>query len=168
VRRIAYIAEGGSAPKLMPNIERSIEVAAKPETVWSVVADPSYLPKLYPDILTAVPSQPGPVRVGTKVDITGKLAGRRIQAPTEITGVEENRRLVVEQVPGGFLKKYLSTTTLEPSKRGTKVTVNVEYEAAAGYLGKALSVLVANRAIRNNILKSLTNLKEISELKSPP
>jgi uncharacterized protein YndB with AHSA1/START domain len=153
-------------PFFMPKIQRSIEIAASPETVWSIIADPSLIPKMYPDILTSVPDQPGMARVGMKVQFTGKVGGRKVHGSTETTEVEENKRLVVRQLPGGFLKTYVSTFTLEKTNKGTKVSSDVEYEAAAGYLGKALSVLAANRTIRNNILKSLTNLKEIAELKT--
>jgi carbon monoxide dehydrogenase subunit G len=155
-------------PTLMPTLERSAEVAASPETVWGILVDPTYIPKLYPDILTAVPNEPGLAKVGTTVAMVGKIAGRKINVDTEVTEMETNSKLVVRTLPGGIMKKYLSTTSLEPTKRGSKVTVKVEYEAAAGYLGKALSVLVVNRTIRNNILKSLQNLKEISQLKSLP
>jgi carbon monoxide dehydrogenase subunit G len=152
----------------MPSLEQSLDVAASPETVWSILADPAFVPKLYPDIISAIPSQPGMVKIGSVVAITAKINGRKVSTTTEVVELEDNRRLVIKQLPGGVLKKYLSTTTLEPNKKGTKVSQKVEYEASAGYLGKVLSVLVVNRAVRKNIVESLKNLKEISELKELP
>ena len=69
---------------------------------------------------------------------------------TEIVELETNKKIVSKQAPGGVLKTYLSTTKLESSKKGTRAKQKIDYEASAEYLGKALSVLVVNRAVRKN------------------
>ena len=155
-------------PTLMPSLEQSIQINASPETVWSVLADPTFVPKLYPDILSAEPSEAGMYKVGTKVKIIGKVAGRKVNINTEVVELEASKKIVSKQSPGGVLKTYLSTTTLESNRKGTTVKQKIDYEASAGYLGKALSVLVVNRAVRKNIVQSLKILKEIAELKDLP
>jgi uncharacterized protein YndB with AHSA1/START domain len=137
----------------MPTLEKSIEIAAPPEIVWSIIADPSFVPKLYPHVISVTPGHSRIATVGKSVTITAKVAGRKIQASLEATEVVPNKRFSVKLVP---------------TKKGTKVTQNVEYKAHAGYLGKVVSALVVNRVVKENILESLKNLKEIAELEEMP
>lgn len=44
------------------------------------------------------------------------------------------------------------------------MTQEVEYKAHVGYLGKVVSGVVVNRIVKENVLESLKNLKEIAEL----
>ncbi|MDA4123647.1 MAG: SRPBCC family protein [Thaumarchaeota archaeon] len=152
----------------MPTLEKSIEIAAPPEVVWSIIADPSFVPKLYPHVISVTPSHSRIATVGKSVTITAKVAGRKIKASLEATEVVPNQRFSVKHLPDGFLDTYLSTITLAPTKKGTNVTEKVEYEAHAGYLGKSVSALFANRLVKENVLKSLENLKEIAELDEMP
>jgi len=152
----------------MPTFERSIEIAASPETVWSIVSDPSIVPKVYPDIISIATNPPGMAQVGQKSDITAKVGGRRARMTTETDEVIPNKKLVFHRVPGGLMTTFVNTITLEPSKKGTRLTTKSEYEASAGYLGKALSVLLVNRTVKKNLQVSVTNLKELAELKELP
>jgi len=152
----------------MPTLEKTTEIAAPPEIVWSIIADPSFVPKLYPHVISVTPSHSRIATVGKSVTITARVAGRKIQASLEATEVVPNQRFSVKHLPDGFLDTYLSTITLAPTKKGTKVTEKVEYKAHTGYLGKVMSALVVNRLVKENILKSLENLREIAELEEMP
>jgi carbon monoxide dehydrogenase subunit G len=152
----------------MPTFETSIEIAASPETVWSIIADPSHATKVMPDLISVTTDPPGMAQLGQKVTMTAKVAGRKVQTIGEYTEVIPNKKLASKGLPGGFLKSMVSSTTLEPTKKGTRVTMKTEYEASAGYLGKVLSVLVVNRAMKKNLQVSGYNLKELAELKELP
>jgi hypothetical protein len=97
-----------------------------------------------------------------------KVGGRRNEGVFETTEVVPNERLTVKETKGGLLKKYESTTTLSPLRKGTKVTTKVDYEVAAGFLGRVLSLALVNRTVRNNVNASIRNLKELAELKEMP
>ncbi len=152
----------------MPTFERSIEIAASPETVWNIGADPTLIPKVFPDVISVSAEPPGMAQVGQKVTVTAKIAGRRVEVTTETTEVVPNKKLVIKQVPGGLMKTFVSTYTFEPTKKGTRATSKAEYEASAGYLGKFLSVLVVNRTVKKNLEASMKNVKELAELKELP
>lgn len=152
----------------MPKIERTVEVAASPETCWSIIADPSYFPKLLPDIISAEYEPPGLATVGQKAHITMKVAGRKVEVFGETVEVEPNKRLVSRQRPGGLLKSFTSTDLLEPTKRGTRVTSTFDYDVSMGYLGRILNKLIVDRMFRRNANAYLKNLKEIAELKEMP
>ena len=152
----------------MPTLEKSIDVAAPPEVVWNVVADPSFVPKLYPHIIAVTPGHSRIATVGKSVTITAKIAGRKMLASLVATEVVPNKKFSYKHLPDGFLDKYVCSITLELTKKGTRLTESVEYEAHAGYLGKAVSAIVVNRLVKENVLESLKNLKEIAELEEGP
>jgi hypothetical protein len=106
--------------------------------------------------------------VGKSVTITAKIVGRKMLASLVATEVVPNKRFSYKHLPDGFLDKYLCSIVLEPTKKGSKVTETTEYEAHAGYLGKTASKLVVHRLVKENVLASLKNLKEIAELEEHP
>ena len=88
--------------------------------------------------------------------------------PVVATEVIPNAKFSYKHLPDGFLDKYLCSIVLAPSKKGTKLTETVEFAAHPGYLGKTVSALVVHRLVKQNVLESLKNLKEIAELDEQP
>ncbi len=152
----------------MPTIEQTVDVAAPVETVWNIITDPTLIPKLVPAIISVETDPPGPARVGQKGHWVGKIAGRKTESFIEVTEVVPNKRTVLSQRPGGLFKTFSSTITLEPSKRGTRASQTLQYEASMGYLGKVLSIILVNRTVNKNAKGFLTNVKELAELKEMP
>lgn len=152
----------------MPSMEKTVEIAAPPEVVWKIVADPSFVPKLYPHIVAVTPSHSRIATVGKSVTVTAKVAGRRMLASLEATEVVPNKRFSYKHLPDGFLDNYLCTMVLEPTKKGTRLTETVDYEAHAGYLGKTISKIAGHRLVKENVLQSLKNIKELAELEEEP
>ncbi len=152
----------------MATVEQTVDIAASPETVWSIITDPSYVPKLLPDVVSNEVDPPGSAVVGQKGHAIGKIAGRKVEFFSEVTEAQPNKKLVLTQRPGGLFKSFSSTVTLEPSKKGTRATQQFRYEPSLGYLGKALSSLLVNRTVQKNAKAFLTNAKEIAELKEMP
>ncbi len=152
----------------MPRIEDSVEISATPETVWSIAADPSMLPKLVPDVISSEVDPPGMSAVGQKGHFIGKMAGRKVEMFTEVAEAVPNKKLVFRQRPGGLFTEFTNTVSLEPSKKGTRVKQEFQFETSMGYLGKAISAIVANRTIKKNSKAYLSNLRELAELKEMP
>jgi carbon monoxide dehydrogenase subunit G len=152
----------------MPKIHRSVNIAAPPEIVWSIVADPSFVPKLYPHVISISPSHSRIATVGNSAVVTAKMLGRKVNVLVEATEVVPNERFSVRHQPGGLFSNYQSTITLESSKKGTKVSQDVDYEVHSGYLGKIATSIVARKVVKDNILQSMENLKEFAELREMP
>jgi uncharacterized protein YndB with AHSA1/START domain len=152
----------------MPTIEQTVDIAAPAETVWSIVADPTLLPKLVPDIISSESEPSGMATVGQKGHAFGKIGGRRTEIFSEVTEVVPNKKLVFSQRPGGLFKTLSVTVRLEPSKKGTRATQEFHYEASMGYLGKALSAILVNRTVNKNAKAFLVNVKELAELRELP
>ena len=152
----------------MLRIDGSIEVAASPEIVWSILADRENEFKFYPALVSHEIDPPGLAVLGQKSHAKAKISGMRVETFTEIAELEPNKKLVFRQRQGDFLKSFTQTVTLEPMESGTKVTQVGEFEVSMGYLGNILSKLVVNRAIRKNLDTFLKSLKEMAETKKPP
>jgi uncharacterized protein YndB with AHSA1/START domain len=152
----------------VPTIEQTVDIAAPLETVWNIVADPTLLPKLIPDIISNESEPSGMVTVGQKGHAVGKIGGRRTEFFSEVSEVVPNKKIVISQRPGGLFKTFSSTVTLEPTKKGTRASQEFRYEPSMGYLGKALSSLLVNRSINKNTKAFLVNVKELAELRELP
>jgi len=152
----------------MPTVEQTVDIAAPIESVWNIVADPSLIPKLVPDIISNESDPAGMATVGQKGHAIGKIGGRRTEMFSEVTEVVPNKRIAISQRPGGLFKTLSSTLTLQPSKRGTQVTQKFQYEASMGYLGKALGTVLVNRTINKNAKAFLVNVRELAELRELP
>lgn len=147
-------------------IAREIEIAASPATVWRIMADPEQFKRLIPDMVALDPSKKGVAEVGQKLKATGKLAGMRVELFYEVFEAEVNKKFGVKQTPGGFFEVHQGTTFLEPSKTGTRATINFTYKVSNGYLGKLLSKVVVDRIVRANFEAYVDNLKSLSELEA--
>jgi carbon monoxide dehydrogenase subunit G len=152
----------------MGRVEQTVEISAPPETVWSILSDPTSIPKLIPDVISNEVDPAGPLVLGQKAHLTGKMAGRKVEFFSEATEVVPNKKLVITQRPGGLFKAFSNTVALQPTKKGSRVTQTFQYQVSMGYLGKALSSLVVNRFVNKNARAYLKNLKEIAELKEMP
>jgi carbon monoxide dehydrogenase subunit G len=152
----------------MPKLQRTVNIAATPEIVWSIVADPSFVPKLYPHVISISPAHSRIATVGNSAVVTAKMMGRKVNVLIEATEVVPNERFSVRHQPGGLFSNYKSTITLEPTKKGTKVSQDVEYDIHSGYLGKVATSIVAKKVVKDNIIQSMDNLKEIAELEEMP
>jgi carbon monoxide dehydrogenase subunit G len=149
----------------MPKIEGSVEIAASPEIVWSILADRENEFKFYPALVSHEIDPQGLAVLGQKSHAIGKIAGMRVETFTEIAELEPNKKLVFRQRKGAFLKSFIQTITLEPIGSGTKVTQHVEIAVSMGYLGKLLKKLVIDREIKKNFDVFLKSLKELAEPK---
>ncbi len=152
----------------MGRVEQAVEISATPENVWSILSDPTSIPKLIPDVISNEVDPAGTLTVGQKAHLIGKMAGRKVEFFAEATEVVPNKKLVITQRPGGLFKAFSSTVTLEPTKKGTRATQALQYEVSMGYLGKVLSSIVVTRFVNKNARAYLANLKEIAELKEMP
>ncbi|MDA4133743.1 MAG: SRPBCC family protein, partial [Thaumarchaeota archaeon] len=98
----------------MPTVERSVDIAAPPEVVWSIVADPSMVPKLYPHVISISPGHSRIAVQGNSVTVMAKLVGKKVKILIEATEVVPNKKFSVKHQPGGLFSQYESAITLTP------------------------------------------------------
>lgn len=144
------------------------EVHSSTDTIWSVLMDATYIPKLYPDVLTCTVDPPGPNTVGQKFHITGKAGRRRLEIFAKTVEIVEGKRVVTTQAPGGMFKSFESEIVLDPKTGVTNVLTSFEYELSMGYLGKVFNMVLLERLVTDNLKAYSKNLKEICELMPLP
>jgi hypothetical protein len=144
------------------------EVHSPVETVWNVLMDASYIPKLYPDVLTCTVDPPGRNKVGQKFHITGKAGRRRLEIFAETKEIVKRKKVVTTQAPGGMFKSFESEIVLDPRADVTHVLTSFEYELSMGYLGKVFNMVLLERLVTDNLKAYSKNLKEICELMPLP
>jgi carbon monoxide dehydrogenase subunit G len=149
-------------------IAGSIQIAASPETVWSILLDRENEFKFYPNLVSHQIDPPGLAVLGQKSHSIGKMGGMKVETFTEIAELEPNKKLVFRGRPRGLLKSFTQTITLEPTQTGTSVGQSGDIEVSMGRLGTVLSKLVVDRTIRKNLDVFLKSLKELAELKESP
>ncbi len=185
IHRILYISRGGQGFKSLaahplttriyprpsfgpsedglPTIKRELEIGAPPEKIWDIISDPANLHRLAPYVVSIDLNPPGPYVKGAKGHAIGKIPGRTVEVYAEVAEAEPNKKLALRQRPGGILKLLSSSLTLEPTKKGTLVREEFQFEVAMGALGKALGGLLVERSIKKNAEEYLENLKEMVE-----
>jgi carbon monoxide dehydrogenase subunit G len=144
------------------------EINAPSSAVWSVLKDSSYIPKLYPDVISVESDPPGVTTVGTKYHILGKAGRRKLEIFAETVEFVEEKKAVTKNNPGGLFKSFFSVVELEQNGTETTVKISFEYELSMGYLGKIFNLVVLERLVMDNLKAYTRNLKDFSELLALP
>jgi carbon monoxide dehydrogenase subunit G len=147
-------------------IERSIEIAASPEKVWSMMFDKLENSLQWHPNVTKIESigeqQSG---VGTMMYIEEKLKGRLglIKMVIEVTEVEENRKQAVHQVLGSAMKNLDVTYTLEPTAIGCRLTASVNMVFMCWIIDIILWLVAGKNISRKHWETVLANVKRLAE-----
>jgi uncharacterized membrane protein len=144
------------------------EVHAPVGTVWEVLMDSSYVPKLYPDVISVEVEPPGRNAVGQKFHIVGKAGKRRLEIYAETAEIVEEKKVLSRNRPGGLFKSFESLILLDARGAVTEVKTSFEYELSMGYLGKVFNMVLLERLVMDNLKAYTRNLKDICELTSLP
>ncbi|MDG6925899.1 MAG: SRPBCC family protein [Nitrososphaerota archaeon] len=148
----------------MTKLQLVTEVHSPVETIWSVLMDPSYIPKLYPDVLTAEVDPPGRTNVGQTFHITGRAGRRKLEIFAETIEIVERKKVGTRQRPGGLFKSFESRILLEPNGKVTNVLTSFNYELSMSYLGRVFNMVLLERLVSDNLRAYSKNLKDICEL----
>jgi uncharacterized protein YndB with AHSA1/START domain len=110
----------------VPSISRSRTLAAPPDAVWAVVADPHHQPRWWPRVERV---EGADAERFTQLLRTGK--GRAVRADFRRLGGEEGRRVAWEQVVENtpferLLHSARTEVALDPQAEGTRVTLTMD------------------------------------------
>jgi len=148
----------------MPTLESVVEILSPPETVWKVLSDPTFLPKLYNDAVTVEANPPGPSTVGQTLKILARVAGVRVMVLARVTRFEKEGALETKVVPGGLFSSFDHLVMLRVLGWGTEAKIRFQYGVAPEYATKVPDLKVLERALDLNFRAYGKNLKDISEL----
>jgi hypothetical protein len=148
----------------LTRIEQDIEILAPIKSVWRILSDASYIPKLYSDAIGISLEPPGPVRVKQKCTIYGEVGGIKVGSTIEYTQVEKDRCLASRAVPGGIFTRFDQVVTLAPGAWNTDAKILIDYEVAPGFASKVPDIGATQKILFESFRTYGRNLKELSEL----
>jgi len=148
----------------LTRIEKSIVIEAPVEKVFDFATDLDNFVKTQPPEMetTVLSRDKGPDRVGFKAKVRAKAGGKVWETEDETTELVKNKRRVMRQ-KSGTLKKMETTDLFEPTEKGTRWTLVLEYELPYSLLGKVVDKLKVRKDIEKSMDYSMKKTKELIE-----
>ncbi len=142
----------------MPTVRRSRTIAADPESVWAVIADPHHMPRWWPGVKRMEGVQDDRF---TQVYATKK--GRAVRMDFELVSSEPRRRRSWAQEIVGtpferVLNEAVTEVALEPAGEGTKITL-AQRQKLRGY--SRTGGFLLRRATGKRLSEALDGLERI-------
>jgi len=140
-------------------------VDAPPDTVFTLIADPSRAPE-WQTMITEMGEISGrPGGVGSSYIGFYRVAGRRIEGHFIVTAAE---RPTLHQAAGTTRGGWARwTTVIEAIDGGSEVRVDLEYELPGELIGSLFGILTGNR-LEQEFRRTYDNLRELAEADADP
>jgi uncharacterized membrane protein len=141
-------------------LTKSIEIEASPEKVFAFMLDMEKMNEIMKGDQKGEITSDGPVGVGTTLHMVAKVGGSQQESDMEVTEFEKNKKISTRNVGGS---KMQVSHILEPTAKGTKLTITYDYELPYSILGKIVDKLMLSRAIEKSTEKELSGIKNALE-----
>lgn len=137
-------------------IEASVEIRAPAHAVFDVVSTPERLPQWNRSVSEARRLGDGPVQMGSRATMMGKVLGRPMRSETEVVGFEPPRSFETRAIQGPPLR---TAFRLEAVPFGTRLAITVSGDLPGGRAG----AFVAERILRSQLTDALRQLAAVCE-----
>ena len=144
----------------MARVDKSIEINASPEIVFSLIRWDK-VPEYYDSIKKVEWTSEPKMKVGATVHVLSEIAGAKGEWDAEITEYKDNEKVSWRTTSGNVTIIY--NATLDPSEAGTKLTTAFDYELPYSVLGKLIDKLRVHKAMEKEADKALQKMKEAAE-----
>lgn len=133
-------------------------VQAAPDAVWSVVGDPTHLPRWWPKV-----QRVESVSANDFTAVYGTAKGRPVRADYRITASEAPRHRRWDQVVEGspferFISAFATIADVEPSSDGATITLTVEQKLRGM---SRFGGFLAKRGMRKQLDQALDGLESV-------
>jgi uncharacterized protein YndB with AHSA1/START domain len=156
----SFIYPEATLPK---NLEASIDIAAPPERVWAVLADPSRMPEFSPQCVRMIPI--GKPRAGTLTVNLNRDGWKFWPTTSRILRYEKNSALAFRVSQNRTVWTY----TLEPTENGTRLVERRDVPNGTTWVSRTLidAVLGGEAAFEENLVagmnESLAKIRTAAE-----
>ncbi|MDJ0356594.1 SRPBCC family protein [Paenarthrobacter sp. PH39-S1] len=145
----------------MKPIRQSIEIALRPEEVFSYATDFSKFPDWQVGAVSARPIGDSPAGPGARAAVTRKIGPGRFARTEVISRYHPARTWSIEGVGGPLTANVHGT--IEPVRDGTATRLTIDMDFEGHGIGRYLIPGVARRLARKQLPQNLQNLKRILE-----
>ena len=142
-------------------VEKSIEIAAPPEKIWSLVSERENLLRWHPRAqrLDFIGEQRS--GVGATFYMEGKSDGGVMRSVCEITEWQENKKFAFHEILG-MTKKFDAAFTIEATETGSRLTMLWDTVLPYWIIGKIM-LLFFRKQWAKMTDQMLTNIKRLAE-----
>lgn len=144
----------------MGRVEKSIEINASPEKIWSLI-NWNKVPEFYESIKKVEWTSDPKMQKGSTVHVYNEMAGVKGEFDAVITEWVENERVKWRTIKGNGPGVFLAT--LSPSGEGFKITTSFDYKLPYSIIGKLMDRLRVRKAMEAEAEKALQKMKDASE-----
>jgi uncharacterized protein YndB with AHSA1/START domain len=144
----------------MEGIVESIEIARRPEDVFSYATDFAHFPEWQVGVLSARRESDAPLAVGSRAAVTRQAGPRKLPRTEEITEFDPPRKWTVRGIGGPLTA--IAKGTLEALDDGKRSRLTIALEFGAHGMAKSLLPLIRRQA-RRQLPRNEQRLKELLE-----
>ena len=142
-------------------VERSIEIMAPPEKIWSLITERENLLRWHPraqrfDFIGEQHSG-----VGATFYMVGEMNGRPMRSVCEITEWQENKKFAFHEVLG-MTKKFDAVYIIEATETGSRLTMMWDTVMPYGIMGKIMLLFFGKQWVSMTD-GMLANIKRLAE-----
>jgi hypothetical protein len=145
----------------MAPITESIEIARRPEDVFSYLIEPSHLSEWQESLVAVRPLGDGAVGVGSKLAMTRKVGRSERTMTMEMTELTPPRSWTVKGIDSPI--RATVRGTVEPLEDGARSRVTIELDFAGHGIGKLLVPLIVRPQARKELPQNEQKLKHLLE-----
>jgi uncharacterized protein YndB with AHSA1/START domain len=138
-----------------------VEIAAPPEEVYDLIADPDRLEEWVSIHVALLDSSSDTLQEGSELTQCLRLAGQKFKVRWKVVESDRPRRLVWEG-KGPVHSHARVVNDLEPTEGGTRFSYINEYDLPGGRFGKMAGPMV-RRVTSGELEKSLESLRKLVE-----
>ena len=143
-------------------VERSLEMAASPQSVWPLLIEPQEIVKWFTLLRSFEYTSEPHSGVGATFHYEEKSGGRLMKLDYRVTDWVENERLAFSVVSGP-LRKDDQVWSIAATPGGSKVTLWEDVALPGGKFGDVVLAPVVGRMIGGHLADMLANLKRLAE-----
>jgi len=146
----------------MPTLQEQVLIAAPPERVFALLAQPERGPEWTPNLMRVERISPVEAGPGLETALVANVGGRPSRGFGRCLAWDPPWRLVLESSLEVGVNS-VSTFELAPHGPGTQLVARVDYTLPPKGLGKLIGGLLGDTLARRDLRAALANLKAILE-----
>jgi uncharacterized protein YndB with AHSA1/START domain len=147
----------------MTTFEKSIQIAATPDEVWTYLTHPNWIQKWWTALREYHYTSEQHTGVGMTFAVEEKIGmGPLLKIRFEVTRWMKPEQIMLKMISGSGAKSYEIAWTLEPAEGGTSFNYMERLTLSSGIMDKVWSRL-GRRSGMGHIDKYLDNLKALVE-----